>query len=114
MLITTGEKMHIVMRRRFAEDIRRHFAGTVTEAEGAVVRIDGYAFVFDSRKNQFMKKTEIRHSIFDIAAEGYIVNILPPDVEIKDLRYQVSEQGDLVFTDNKRFSLDINEFGVNR
>ena len=114
MIIEKGEKLHIVTRRRFAEDVRRHFVGIVLEAEGAVVRMEGYVFVFDTSKNQFVKKPEKRHAFFDVATEGYIVNVLPADAVVEDMTYVVTDKGKLSFTDSRQFSLDINEFGIKR
>ena len=39
MIISIGEKLHILIRRRFEEDIRRHFAGVVSAAEGYIANI---------------------------------------------------------------------------
>jgi hypothetical protein len=55
MVIDKGEKVHIVTRRRFEGDLQRHFVGEVLEAQGAVVRIEGYAFIRDRTRNEFTK-----------------------------------------------------------
>jgi hypothetical protein len=55
MVIDKGEKVHIVTRRRFEGDLQRHFVGEVLEAQGAVVRIEGYAFIWDRTRNEFTK-----------------------------------------------------------
>lgn len=84
----------IITRRRFEEDTRRHFAGVVTEAVGTAVRVEGYSFLFDTSKNQFVK--------------------MPANAVIENLVYKVSDRGNLILTDNQQFSMDINEFGVKR
>jgi hypothetical protein len=112
--IHVGEKIHVITRRRFEGDSRRHFVGEIKEAEGSIVRAEGYAFIFNTAKNEFIKKPEKRTSIFQLAESGYIVNLIPKEVSIDSLIYRQSGQKNLVVTDNHLFCLDINEFGINR
>ncbi len=116
MIFRSGEKVHVVIRRKFESDIRRHFVGEIEENSSfsTSARIRGYVFIFDTTANHFVKKPEERTTIMDLAESGYTVNILHPDVEISQLKYLVNEQKRLVVTDGKRFSLDVNEFGFNR
>jgi len=114
MLVKPGEKVHVVTRRRFEDDVRRHFVGEITLIDGTAVRMQGNAFIFDAAKNQFLKKPEERTTIVDLAESGYIVNMIPHDVDIGELVYTLSDRKRLTLTDNKNFRLDINEFGFNR
>lgn len=114
MLIRKGEKIHVIMRRAFESQVRRHFAGEVIEAEGAVVRAAGYVFIYDELKAQYIKKVQPRTTIFDLSSGGYIVNLLPEDVLIQDLQYTTVDREFQAMTDGKGFSLDINEFSVRR
>jgi meiotically up-regulated gene 157 (Mug157) protein len=114
MVIDKGEKIHIVTRRNFEGDLRRHFVGEIVEAQDAVVRIEGYAFIWDRSRNEFAKKPDKRTTIIDLAESGYIVNILPNQVSIAKLIYKMSDQKHLTLTDQSSFTLDINEFGTSR
>jgi len=114
MVISKGEKVHIIRRRNFADDLRRHFIGEVKEVNGRVVRVEGYVFIFDSTKSYYFKIDKKRTTVIDLADSGYIVNIIPPDVNIENLVYKESREKRLVVTDEKSFSLDINEFGIKR
>lgn len=113
MVITQGEKVHIIRRRNFADDLRRHFVGEVKAVDGPVIRVEGTVFIYDSAKCGYLKKAQTRTTIIDVGDSGYIVNILPVDVNIEQLAYKMVKER-LVLTDNKSFTLDINEFGVNR
>ena len=44
MIVSKGEKVHVIMRRFFDEAVRRHFVGEIKEADGAIVRLEGYVF----------------------------------------------------------------------
>ena len=91
MIVANGEKLHIIIRRVFEEDVRRHFVCEIAESEGAVVRAEGYTFVFNRSKNEFVKKPEKRFGIFDLASAGYIVNIIPEEVMLENLTYKYSD-----------------------
>ena len=42
MIIKPGEKVHVIQRREFESDVRRHFIGDVTEAGEFSIRVCGY------------------------------------------------------------------------
>jgi hypothetical protein len=108
--IEIGDKLHIITRRRFENDFRRHFVGEVTGISGELHRIQGYAFVFDMGLNEFIKRPELRTRLFSLGEEGFIVNKIPSEVAIASLEYRLVENH-LVITDGAKYTLDINEFG---
>ena len=114
MIIKKGEKVHIITRRLFEGDLRRHFVGEVLEAEGTTARVEGYTFIFDSTQNDFVRKQGERIRLFDLAQSGFIACIIPSNVVLHDLRYQLSHQKTLTMTDGKSYELDISEFGARR
>jgi hypothetical protein len=114
MVIEKGEKVHIITRRLFEGDIRRHFVGEVLDSEGSVARVEGYAFVYDSVKNDFVRKPGKRVRIFDLAQTGYIVCVLPDQAILQDLHYKLTDHKNMICTDGKSFQLDISEFGAKR
>ena len=114
MIIEPGEKIHLIAKRRFERDVRRHFVGLVKTATENLIRVEGYAIVFDSARNEFIKRPEVRCRIISLTDATNIVNVLPHDVDLPALTYKVMAGNQLVITDRKSFSLDINEFGINR
>jgi hypothetical protein len=110
-VIELGDKLHIITRRLFHDDIRRHFAGEVTNRSSELYELQGYTFGFNSSSNQYSKRPELRTRIYSLGEAGYIVNKLPREIDIASLKYQVVEKR-LVVTDLAGFSLDINEFGI--
>lgn len=111
-IIVPGDKLHIITRRLFPEDLRRHFAGEVIRAAGELCEVKGYAFVFYSGSNEYQRRPQVWVRIFSIGDALNIVNKLPGDVDLHALEYRVVN-GRLVVTDSKGFSLDINEFSAN-
>ena len=111
MIIEVGEKIHVITRRNFTDDLRRHFVGVVQAIAGDTVRLQGYTFVFNPNALEYRRRPELRTRIFGLADSQLIVNVLPNEVKIESFQY-VKWDGRLVVTDGSAFSLDINEFGV--
>jgi len=110
MLMHPGDKLHIIARRRFEKDLRRHFVGEVQAVEQNAVRAKGYIFIFDNAANRFIKKDEQHTRIFSLIDSSIIINVLPSETNIEDVHYQLSDENHLVVTDNNLFRLDIQEF----
>ncbi len=114
MLLIEGEILHVITRRRFEEDVRRHFAGQVVEHEGGLVRLEGYAFVFDPARNEYVKRDQVRTRLIALGDAGNVINILPEETDLEALRYEQSEGKRLVLTDGNCCCLDVQEYGANR
>ncbi|HUS52568.1 MAG TPA: hypothetical protein VMY41_00985 [Thermohalobaculum sp.] len=88
-VIEVGDKLHIITRRNFIEDLRRHFAGSVLAVSGGLVRVQGYAFVFKDKASGYRRKPEFRTRIFGVADAQLIIIALPSGVAIDSLKYQM-------------------------
>jgi len=113
MLVDIGEKVHIVERRSFQSDVRRHFFGRVDRVDSAAIRVTGYVFVFDSSSSKFVRIDAPRTRLIPLATAGYVINVAAAETDVEDVRY-VESDGRLKATDGGAFNLDINEFGVLR
>ena len=109
-IIESGEKVHIITRRLFELDIRRHFAGEVLSVSAGVIRVKGYSYVFDEWIDQFRRQAEERVRIFSLLDAGLVINIIPPGSVINDLKYRITSEGQRIIFDGSGFSLDISEF----
>jgi hypothetical protein len=110
MLLKPGEKIHVITRRWFEGDLRRHFAGEIVAANESIARVRGYTFVFHPGPNEYVRRPESRERIIALADAGNIINFIPEDVNLEELVYRPSEENRLVVTDRRSFHLDINEF----
>ena len=111
MILNPGEKIHVVHRRMFDKDTRKHFVGEVEAYENGLVRAIGHVFVIeDPTENIFRKKSELRSRIVSISAGNVYVNVLPSDVDLEQIRYE-SEGRRLRITDGSEWHLDLKEFG---
>jgi hypothetical protein len=110
MTFEKGEKVHIIVRRQFENDVRRHFIGTVIDSTDFTMRVEGYVFVLNLSDNQFEKRPEKRVRIISLVDANNLINVIPRHIEIEALEYLTSDNNRLVLTDKKDYSLDINEF----
>jgi hypothetical protein len=111
MLLIPGEKIHLISRRGFDQDLRRHFAGEVVECTDTAMRVEGYVFILDPATNDFVRRPERRTRIVSLTDANNLINIIPGNVDLESLVYRTSAKGRLVITDGDSFELDINEFG---
>lgn len=113
--IEIGEIVHVITRRSFDNEPRRHFVGSIVAASGLDVRVQGYAFIFDAGHTaMYAKQPELRTRIFNLADSGLIVNILPAHVVVDEVRYEIDGDGRLLLTDGTKRLLAISEFGSSR
>ena len=111
-ILSPGDKLHIITRRLYADDLRRHFVGEVIRAEGDLCEIKGYAFVFNSTMNRYEQRETLRTRLFRLGDGFQIVNKLPLETAVDKLAYSVVDQRLMLVdtTPTSEFKLDINEF----
>lgn len=110
MILQPGEKVHLIHRRRYDKDQRRHFAGEVENYEHGLARIKGYAFVTDDfNKHEFIRRDDMRTKIAPLSSGELIVNIIPDNVDIELIRYELQNR-QLMVTDGS-WKMDVKEFG---
>jgi len=113
MALDVGEKIHVIERRRFDTDLRRHFFGIVERVTESTIRAVGYVFVYDPGTATYLRSTHLRTRVIPLASDGLIINVAPESTSVEAVRYEESA-GRLVVTDGAEFTIDINEFGRNR
>ena len=110
-LVRLGEIVHVIERRIFAGDVRRHFVGEVEGFSEGSLRVKGYLFVYDSGASAFCRKPEMRTRLIPLD-NRVIINVLPEGVEVEAVGYAHDTDGNLTLTDKKGFELDISEFST--
>ena len=114
MIISVGTKVHVVERRLFESDVRRHFIGEVMASSDQAMQVRGWVFVYDGSTASFRRQPERRTRIVTLVDARIIVNILPEEAMIERAEYRSDENGNLTVTDGEAFSLAMNEFGFRR
>jgi len=114
MVISVGEKVHVVTRRLFEEDLRRHFAGVVEGTTDTAIRVRGYTWVYERSSGEFIRRKAMRTMVMGTSDAGLILSILPETVELDNLRYAMDSKRKRVLTDDHGFEMNVSEFGAMR
>jgi hypothetical protein len=110
-MLSPGEKIHVVHRRRFEKDIRRHFVGQVEAYERGVVRASGFVFVIDDlNQHLFVRRPDRRTKLVPVASGEVILNVIPQDVDLERVAYEIQDRR-LWVTDGSEWRMDLKEFG---
>ncbi len=112
MVVSKNELVHIIIRRLFEKDLMRHFAGTIQDTAECLIRVTGYAFVFDQNTGNFVRRAGKRTLVFSLSDAGLIVSILPDSVDLDNLHYVINENGWRILTDDRDFRVNVSEFSV--
>jgi hypothetical protein len=107
MLLNRGDKVFIVERRLFEQDLKRHFVGEVEVCTDIGFRAKGYPFFYHPTAQTYVRKPKPRSRVFPF--QGYlIINVLPRDCDVESVNYVASEIG-TTLTDRKSFEMDISD-----
>jgi len=108
MVLKPGDKIHVITRRIFPEDVARHFIGEVVECDECVARVQGFPFCLDTTTQTFVRKRNHRTRLVPLTDAGLIITVLESDVDHEALRYE-DVNGRLVLTDGNKIKLDLTE-----
>lgn len=109
-MLEPGDVVHVIERRKFNDDLRRHFIGTISDASTSAFRAAGYTFVFNGNMDRYERARERRVRVFPMGSDGLIINVAPRDTNVESIQY-VDLNGHLTVTDYENFNLTVNEFG---
>lgn len=112
MVLEAGEKVYVIIRRGFADDLRRHFVGEVTAVADGCIRAEGFVFILDNVSGEYIRRPHKRTQLFSLYDSNLMVTVLPLAVDPAQVRYEVTEDRHLVVTDKVHFTLNVNEFGA--
>jgi len=108
-MLETGDKVLVVHRRLYEKDPIRIFTGKVLEYENGIAKIAGYTFVKDMFTGAMEEKRELRTKLLSVVSGTLIVYQLPSTVVPESLKFSLTQDGELVLTDEQGFSMDMSE-----
>ena len=107
-VLSSGDIVHVVGRRRFTDDVRRHLVGEVLFVDGGVARIDAFVFAYDPYSATFIKRPRMDRLV-SLIDDANVITVLPQRTDVETLHYREDDQT-LVLTDGAEFEMDISEF----
>jgi hypothetical protein len=87
-LLEPGERIHVIERRAFDGDVRRHFVGEVEMADESAVRAVGYTFVCNTMTGNFDRREPARTRIIPLTSAGLVVYVIPREIDVRAVRYE--------------------------
>lgn len=112
-LLEPGDKIHVIERRQFDGDARRHFVGEVEASTDSAVRARGYTFVCNAMTGNFDRREPARTRIVPLTAAGVVVYVIPSEIDVAAVRYEWVSGSRLVVRSG-RWEVFIDEFGSPR
>jgi hypothetical protein len=109
MVIDEGEVVHIMERRSFDGDVRRHFAGRVDRVDGELIRLTGFVYGFHPGLRRFELRNQVRTRVCSMSDSRLTINVLPATVDPVKLRYQFRDDESL-FVSQGDWEMDLTEF----
>jgi hypothetical protein len=108
MILKQGEKVHVIHRRNFEKEGRRHFVGIVDDYEHGVARVTGHVFALDKNEGAFERRKGVRTRIISLSSGDLFVNVIPETVDLEKVVYKQVKQAIRV-TDGSDWHLDLSE-----
>jgi hypothetical protein len=113
MPLSSGAKIHVTERRAFEADIRAHFIGEVEAIANGVARARGWAFVFNTGRNEYVRSRHPRIRLVPLNDARLVIRVLPPASNVEAAEYRFDDD-QLFVTDGVNFEIEINDFGAMR
>ena len=113
-MLSKGEKVFVITRRLFEGDRIRLFVGEVQAAVDMAMKVRGYVFVHDDFTNEIVRREDIRTRIISLVDAINIIMVIPKEVTLENVQYEINNMNERVITDKDAFSLNLNEFGASK
>lgn len=108
MILSKGEKVHVIHRRVLEKEPHRHFIGEVEDYEHGVARVDGYFFTVDRDQGGFVRREDKRIRLIPVGSGDCIINVIPESVDLEQVVYH-QEKKVIRVSDGSSWHLDISE-----
>ena len=109
MILQDGNRVLIVHRRLYDNDLPRFFVGIVDGYEAGICKATGYSWVKDTFASRLIGKREKRSKIFSLSSGTLLVYQLPDHLQLEKLSFEVDPQRRLWLGDGLDFKMDLSE-----
>jgi hypothetical protein len=65
-------------------------------------------------RGEFLRRPEKRTRMVSLVDANIVVNVIPPDIDLEKVVYNITSDERLVVTDGSGWQLDVNEFSWHR
>ena len=113
-MLSKGEKIFVITRRLFDGDRIRLFVGEVQASSDTAMKVRGYVFVNDDFTNEIVRREDIRTRIISLVDAINIIMVIPKEVILENVQYEINNMNERVITDKDAFTMNLNEFGASK
>lgn len=106
--VHSNDRILVVGRRLFRDDVTNMFVGVVEDYEEGSVRVRGYAYNINPYELGTEKRAEERVRIVSLNS-GDIIYVLPRELNVGQTQIKRSPKS-LVLTDGQSFTMDLTDF----
>ncbi len=114
MLLKPGEKVHCGLLAQYEGQARRAFIGVVEAYEDGVARIRGRSWLYDALQGIYTSKEDERVRLIAVTSGRYVVNVLPIETDMAQVRYHLRPDASLWLTDGSALMMDVSEGDLRR
>jgi hypothetical protein len=107
MILQVGEKVHVLVRRRFESDVRRQLVGEVVAAGESLVRLRSFTYSFEPAFNLYSRSARAREQLVSLVDALNLITVIPAEVDLEKLEFRL-EGNQTVLTDG-HFSVQVEE-----
>ncbi len=108
-LLHAGEKVHAGLLAQYEGQARRAFIGVVEAYADGIMRLRGKSWLYDPLEGLYVPKSDERVRLVSIGSGRYVVNILPPETDLDNIRYHLRPDGSMILTDGGTLMMDVSE-----
>lgn len=108
--LAMGEKLHVVERRKFEADLRRHFVGEVDYCSDYHLRATGNLYVFNGSTGLFERIEPVRTRLF-ANDNNIVITVLPTEFDLTTALYK-RVRNEMLFCDASGFTMELGDFGT--
>lgn len=106
MLLSTGEKIHVMHRTFFDKATGRTLVGVVEACESGVVRVHGHIYEMDPARGVLLRQNGPVTRFISLVNGEHIVTPLPDSVALDSLAY-TQDARDLQLTDGSKWEVQL-------
>ncbi len=105
--VHSNDRILVIDRKHFRDDVTNMFVGVVEEYEEGIVRMRGYAYHIHPYEMGTERRAEERVRLVALSS-GDVVYVLPRDLNVSQIQIRRSPKS-LVLTDGQSFTMDLTD-----
>ena len=108
MILEVGNKLLLVHRRLFKEDLVRFFVGTVDYYQAGITKITGYSFARNPVTGEVRRKDDARTKLVALTSGTFLAYQLPTELQVDKVQFHLESDERLIIRESE-WEMDLSE-----